>query len=501
MDKRQVLQGISFGERIAEDEVDDLSSYFVETNQWQRIFAGEVDVVYGAKGAGKSAIYSLLLNRQQDLAEKRIMVIPAENPRGDTVFKELVDNQPEITEQQLYNLWKLYFLSLVADQLRKAGILDSKLKKVIKALEDANVLPKDTTLSKLLRSAVDYVRRLFLVESVQGGVDIDPITGMPKGFTGKISFHEPNAAQQSLGVVSIDELLKDVNTVLEQSRLKVWVLLDRLDVAFAESKMLEHNALRALFRVYNDLRMLDNLCFKIFLRSDIWRLITIQGFVGASHITRTVTISWDEKSLLNLVIRRALNNQGLREFYNASHTEILSSEHKQSGLFYRIFPTQVDKGSNRPPTFKWLLTQTQDASGQTAPRELIHLLACAHKSQLQTLEVGGNEPQGEAMFEAPALKNALPEVSITRYQQTLLAEFPKSRNWLEKLDGQKTEQTAVTLATLWKVDREEALVHARELVEIGFFKERRSRSNKGESTFWVPFLYRDALKMIQGSAK
>ena len=182
MDKRQVLQDITFGERIAEDEVDDLSSYFVETNQWQRIFAGEVDIVYGAKGAGKSAIYSLLLNRQQDLTEKRIMVIPAENPRGDTVFKELVDNQPEITEQQLYNLWKLYFLSLVADQLRKAGILDSKLRKVVKALEDAGILPKDTTLSKLLRSAVDYVRRLFSVESVQGGVDIDPLTGMPRGF-------------------------------------------------------------------------------------------------------------------------------------------------------------------------------------------------------------------------------------------------------------------------------------------------------------------------------
>ena len=498
MDKRQILQSITFGQRIAEDEVDDLSSYFVETNQWQHIFAGDVDIVYGAKGAGKSAIYSLLLNCQQELAEKRIMVIPAENPHGDTVFKELVDNQSDITEQQLYNLWKLYFLSLVADQLRKAGILDSKLKKVIKTLGDANVLPKDTSLSKLLRSAVDYVRRLFAVEFVQGGV---VLPGMPVGVTGKISFHEPNTAQQSLGVVSVDELLKDINTVLEQSRLKVWVLLDRLDVAFAESKILEHNALRALFRVYNDLRALDNLCFKIFLRSDIWRLITLQGFVGASHITRTVTISWDEKSLLNLVMRRALNNQGLREFYHASHDEILSSEQKQSSLFYRIFPTQVDKGSSRPPTFKWLLTQTQDASGQTAPRELIHLLTCACKSQLQTLEVGGSEPQDEAMFEASALKNALPEVSITRYQQTLLAEFPKSRIWLEKLDGQKTEQTAETLALLWKVDREKALVHARELVEIGFFKERRPRSNKGESTFWVPFLYRDALKMIQGSAK
>lgn len=499
MGKRQVLQSLSFGERIAEDEVDELSSYFVETNQWQSIFAGDVDVVYGAKGAGKSAIYSLLLSRQQELTEKRIMVIPGENPRGDTVFKELVDNQQEITEQQLYNLWKLYFLSLVADQLRRAGILESQLRKVINALEAAQILPKEMTLSKLLRSAVDYVRRLFSVESVQGGVDIDPATGMPKGFSGKISFREPNTTQQSLGVVSVDELLKLVNNVLEQSRLKVWVLLDRLDVAFAESKTLEHHALRALFRVYNDLQALDHLCFKIFLRSDIWRLITEEGFRGASHITRTVTISWDEESLLNLVIRRALNNQSLREFYNVSHAEILSNVEKQKELFYRIFPLQVDKGSSRAPTFRWILTQTQDASSQTAPRELIHLLACARKSQLQTFEVGGNEPQGETLFEASSLKNAVPEVSKTRYQQTLLAEFPKSRKWLEKLDGQKTEQTPETLAALWKVDREEALVHARALVEIGFFKERRSK--KGESTFWVPFLYRDALRMIQGSAK
>jgi hypothetical protein len=257
--------------------------------------------------------------------------------------------------------------------------------------------------------------------------------------------------------------------ILEQEGLKVWVLLDRLDIAFTESKVLEENALRALFRVYSDLQILDNLRFKIFLRSDIWRVITKKGFSGASHITRTITISWDEDSLLDLVIRRALNNQNLLDFYNVNQSDILSSVEKRSDLFYRIFPSQVDKGSSRPPTFKWILAQTQDASGQVAPRELIHLLACARKSQLQTLEVGGSEPQEEALFAASALKKALPEVSETRYQQTLLAEFPKSRKWLEKLDGQKTEQTAETLATLWKLDKEEALIYARELVEIGFF--------------------------------
>ena len=40
-------------------------------------------------------------------------------------------------------------------------------------------------------------------------------------------------------------------------------------------------------------------------------------------------------------------------------------------------------------------------------------------------------------------------------------------------------------------------VETDELVELGFFEERGTRE---EPTFWVPFLYRDALDLIQGKA-
>ena len=48
--------------------------------------------------------------------------------------------------------------------------------------------------------------------------------------------------------------------------MKFWILLDRLDVAFADSADLEANALRALFRVYPDMAALSNFGVKIFLR-------------------------------------------------------------------------------------------------------------------------------------------------------------------------------------------------------------------------------------------
>ena len=64
MDKFELLKSISFGERVAEDEINELAKYFVETDQWGRMVKGEIDVVRGAKGAGKSAIYSLLITQE-----------------------------------------------------------------------------------------------------------------------------------------------------------------------------------------------------------------------------------------------------------------------------------------------------------------------------------------------------------------------------------------------------------------------------------------------------
>jgi hypothetical protein len=52
MDKRTLLSNSTFGNRVAEFEGEALSSYFVETEQWRKVLAGEVDIIYGPKGSG-----------------------------------------------------------------------------------------------------------------------------------------------------------------------------------------------------------------------------------------------------------------------------------------------------------------------------------------------------------------------------------------------------------------------------------------------------------------
>jgi hypothetical protein len=57
--KGELLYQLTFGGRVAEEEAN-LEDFFVETTLWKELFDGQIDIVYGAKGAGKSALYSFV---------------------------------------------------------------------------------------------------------------------------------------------------------------------------------------------------------------------------------------------------------------------------------------------------------------------------------------------------------------------------------------------------------------------------------------------------------
>ena len=462
----QILSEIDFGHRTAEEEADSLREYFVKTIQWQSVFSGEVDIVYGAKGSGKSAIYSLLLGHEKELSERGVRVLAAENPRGATVFSELMVDPP-VGEQGFRSLWKLYFLCLVGHFLRSLNPLPDPGQHVLRTLEEAHLLPREATLSGMLRSVLDYIRG---VESVGLGLELDKTTGVPSGILGKISLREPTATLRDAGHISVDELLKQADIALEKARIRLWLLLDRLDVAFPDSPALEGNAMRALFRVYLDLVGMKALDLKIFLRTDIWSRISYSGtqaFPEASHISRHTTISWSSQSLLNLLIRRFLHNEIVKKTYNVDPSIVLGDTAKQMDLFARIFPPQAN--------LDWILSHLRDGTRKSAPRELIHFLHCAKNIQSRKLELGGIEPGKETLFDVTSLRQSLPEVSTTRFELTLCAEYPLLRQYLVRLKGESTQFTLQALANLWHVAVEEATTITDSLLEVGFFEKKGER--------------------------
>jgi hypothetical protein len=201
-------------------------------------------------------------------------------------------------------------------------------------------------------------------------------------------------------------------------------------------------------------------------------------------------------SLLNLIARRVLSNEGLRSFYGADPGAILGDIKLQANLLDTILPAKApdlpERGVKKWKTFDWILTRTCDGSGYNAPRELISLLSKARDSQLKRIEKGYKEPGGTALFDPETLKDALFEVSQYRLERTLYAEYPSLRAFMRKLEGMRPGHNAETLSKLWGGSKNDVLGRANQLANVGFFERKGTRK---EPWFLVPPLYRPALKI------
>ena len=87
--ERTLLERLSFGASAAENEFRELARYYLETDQFQRALRGEVRLVVGRKGSGKTAIFAQVRDRTR--RERRNVVLDL-RPDGYQLlkFKETV---------------------------------------------------------------------------------------------------------------------------------------------------------------------------------------------------------------------------------------------------------------------------------------------------------------------------------------------------------------------------------------------------------------------------
>lgn len=495
--KLNVLTNLRFGNQVAEEEQEQLSNYFVETQSWRKILRGDADVVYGPKGAGKSALYLLLQDYEDDLFDKGILLVVAENPRGAPAFANVKDDPPP-DERHFIELWKLYTLALIGRELADYQIKTPETNEVLSILANEGLLhKKETQLSKILSSVRGYIAKHLNPSSVETTIHTSEGTGGVVGVTGRIFFDESSNTSNRSDTVSIDDLFEKISKTLKSQNLKIWLLLDRLDVAFDDSEKIEANALRALFKAYRDLRQFDGIILKIFLRTDIWERITNEGFREATHISKEVRLSWDKPSLVNLIARRLVSNKDLCEYCAIVSEDVVNEANKQNELLHYILPRQVEAGERQSETMDWILKRTSDGSGENAPRELVVFFNALIDEQVKRIERGEPEPSDNNLFDRASIKNALPELSDFRLQKVLYAEYPKLRPYLEKMFGEKSEHNPKSLARIWEVELSEAETIAEELVKVGFFEP----ASMPRQIYKIPFIYRPALSIIQGKAE
>ena len=203
MTKRELLQTVTFGESIAELEVEKLKDYFLQTEFWKVVRNGTNDIVYGAKGAGKSALYTSITNDIDSLFDEGVLVSLAENPTGNTAFSNL-RNDPPTTQTEFVRLWKLYFLVITASVFEEYAINDEYAKKIKQILIDCNLIPAQNKLSSFLKACFDFMRSFKNGREISTTTEFDSISGLYSGQKFSLSFGEPSKSDFEKGLIPIE---------------------------------------------------------------------------------------------------------------------------------------------------------------------------------------------------------------------------------------------------------------------------------------------------------
>jgi len=485
-DKRSVLNSLDIGNGVAERERELLKGFFLESGEWRKLLSGSADLIFGPKGSGKSTLFFNLLEHEYELLERGILLVSSENVAGESVFSAVRRNPPE-SEDEYIAIWKLYIITLIVDRCAKDGINLDEIKIVEDLLVQEGIYKRGRSISGFFASVVEYVKSRLNFDTVEGEVEIDPTTGLPKKIKGKFTFVEPSESGREEGLVSISDALMACNKALADQEKKIWILVDRLDVIFANDKAAEALALRALFRVYGEIYATKSIQLKIFLRDDIWRDITSEtGFREASHLVNKVSISWDKTSLANLLLRRLISSSEFRKYYEVEEAFLMSPISKKMGLINSLFPRQMTLfGEGRERAFDWLIIHTRDGKDTNTPRDLIELLNFAKDFELDRL-ARGDRPYNSKnlLFNHEGLANAGGQLSTLKMEQTIFAEYPDLRPFIDAFFESLPRNFEVEkLCVLWSCDDAKAKSTAARLADIGFFKVT------GRYKYLIPVLF------------
>lgn len=487
MQVAEILEHLILGSSVAEFD-DRLDSYFVNTHTFNELLSGRKDIVAGDKGTGKTALYRILMKRHDAIREANgVRIVPAFNVSGSPVFQQLL-SIPVQTEGQYIAFWKTYFLSLVGNWMLDQTELftSANRSRVENLLAKYGLKTIDTTPAGVFQKIMTMFQKLS-PRSIQAEIGLNE-SAMPH-VVPRIEFVRADAVQPP-DFFGVDYWtgLKLLETSLKGSGVSTWVALDRLDEAFLGYPAVEIPALRALLRTYLDMQAFSNIKVKLFLRKDLFRRVLGGNFVNLTHINdRKIEIVWDEDDLKNLLIARVKDSARI-----VSSLSLTGLDNDRA--FGKVFPDKISQGKKQSTTWNWMISRIRDGNGVIAPRNLIELVEKAREAQLRCEARSPREYRHTiALIEPDSVRRAHRTLSLTRVQDTLLAEAADLAPLIERFRDKKAEQNIASLSALLGVPEQDVRIKVKPLVEIGFLEE-------SGATFKVPMLYREGMSITQGKA-
>ncbi|HAF29040.1 MAG TPA: hypothetical protein DCG75_08325 [Bacteroidales bacterium] len=294
-----LLQKLDFGSSSAENEMRFLQEYYLKTDAYRKALRGEIQLVVGRKGSGKTAIF--LQIRDKERSSKKNVVLDLKPESYKLIkFKELVlDFLKEGTFQHTILAFWEYILLL--EICHKVLVNDKNVHMITPGLYEPY--------SKLETS---YKSEYYLTE----GDFSERMSQLMENLTTSFNIKYGSNKNITLSVPEITELLYKTNLfVLKQNlfdylkhKNKVWLLFDNIDKGWPSSG-LQHEDLIIVRTLIDATRKIQRDFGKrnldvfpiVFLRNDIYELLVKETSDRQKEAKEL--LDWTDPDLLREIIK------------------------------------------------------------------------------------------------------------------------------------------------------------------------------------------------------
>jgi hypothetical protein len=479
LSKEQQLKRIDFGQIAAEDD-DALVGYFIETPIFEQILENRRDFIIGRKGAGKTAIFLTLAEKQgmfEQINEK--LIIPINTPNTMLESPYLRENI-KLQEHNYRVLWKIFISFYVAKFLIESplsSVMDfSEMKSVLKGTGVEEEMLGKKPIGAWLRTLLSLPNISVIYEGVEYkmGVNTSKLEGKRQ--------------------LNLSNLLRAQSNVLTKHTREAWVLLDRLD-EIAPSNETSHDfrtkALVALMNAYSDLRLFKGLKLKIFLRKDIYDDLAFENKDQFSD--RKTEIVWEPAHLKRLVAKR-IQVSVLREQNQKAYGSFTDQDADK--YFNVAFDKQIHYNGIEADTFSWIFENLRDGNDFVSPRDMLNLCSKAKERQLDYIMRSINDPESGLMSSA-AILAAYKDSCKDKLNDYLYGVFRHVRDSVENFRGiHKKTITMNLIKEILRISKDEdAYLIVDELCKIGFLKKTGGKPISPAMHFDIPPIYATALEI------
>jgi len=297
------LQSLNMGDPTAENEMTTLAEYYLPTNEYSRAVRGDVNLVVGRKGSGKTALFIQV--RDAIRADKRNIVVDLK-PEGYQLIKlkeDILEYLSEGSRQHLVTaFWEYLILLEVAYKLLEK---DHVVHKYNHEIHDLYRELDATYRTEKTLSEGDFSERLLTLSQ--------RISSDYKSLYGSTADQRLTNDQiaQLLYRHDIRELRIRLSKYLEKKR-SVWVLFDNLDKGWSAAgiDVIDAIALRCLIdagrKIERDMRKSGHIfhCI-VFVRNDVYEHLMRHSSDFGKEMR--AVLDWTDPDLLRHMLRLRLN--------------------------------------------------------------------------------------------------------------------------------------------------------------------------------------------------